>query len=169
MKKFSTKQVSFQVILCDCLVIEQYIEEETKYDRILTGNLLEYILLPRLLEICSRKIKHENPFATIVTQTQNWTQDFCPEADVQALDWFPPRLQLKKIGLEDTNNPQQVGSGNDIREYLHNFAKFVDFIRALSRAFMLKRGGVKAGGKMMLVLPRSLKFQLLKFWVTNFI
>ena len=89
MKKLSTKQVSFQVILCDCLGIEQYIQEETKYDRILTGNLIDYIILPRLLKICSRKLNHENPFATIVTETHNWTRDFCPEVDVQALNWFP--------------------------------------------------------------------------------
>ena len=49
-KKLSTKQVYFQVILCDCLAIGQYIEEETKYDRILTGNLMDYIILPRLLK-----------------------------------------------------------------------------------------------------------------------
>ena len=137
MKKLSTKQVSFQVILCDCLVIEQYIEEETKYDRIITGNLMDYIFLPRLLEICSKKLNHKNPCATIVTHTQNWTRDFCPKADVQALPhWF----QLKKIGLEDTNNPQQVRSGNGIREYLDNSAEFVDFIRALFYAFLVKKG-----------------------------
>ena len=140
MKKLSTKQVSFQVILCDCLGIEQYIQEETKYDRIITGNLMDYIFLPRLLKISSRKLNHKNPCATIVTQTQNWTRDFCPEADVQALDWFPHWLQLKQIGLEDTKSPQQVGSGNGIREYLDNSAEFVDFIRALFHAISVKKG-----------------------------
>ena len=82
MKKMSTKQVSFQIILCDCRLIERHIEEEMKYDRILTSNLMDYIMLPRLLEICSRKLNHENPFATIVTETLNWTRDFCPEADI---------------------------------------------------------------------------------------
>ena len=140
MKKLSTKQASFQVILCDCLVIEQYIEEETKYDRILTGNLMDYILLPRLLKISSRKLNHKNPCATIVTQTLNWTRDFCPEADVQALNWFPDWLQLQITGVEDTNNPQQVDSGNDVREYLDNSAEFVDFIRALFHAFYVEKG-----------------------------
>ena len=139
MKKISTKQVSFQVILCDCMVIEQYIEEETKYDRILTGNLMDYIFLPRLLKICSRKLNHENPFATIVTETQNWTRDFCPKANVEALNEFPHWFYLRNIGLKDTINPQQVGSGNGIGEYLDNSAEFVDFIRALFHAFPVEK------------------------------
>ena len=138
MKKMSTKQVSFQVILCDCRVIEQHIEEETKYDRILTGNLMDYIMLPRLLEICSRKISHENPFATIVTETQNWTRDFCPAGDARpslSLNTF----QLSKTALNDTNNPRQLDSGNGYREYLDNSAVFIDFIRALFHAFSIKK------------------------------
>ena len=139
MKKLSTKQVSFQVILCDCLGIEQYIQEETKYDRIITGNLMDYIFLPRLLKISSRKLNHINPCATIVTYTQNWTRDFCPEADAQSLR-SPDCFQLLVMGLEDANNPQQVGSGNGIREYLDNSAEFVDFIRALFHAISVKKG-----------------------------
>ena len=139
MKKMSTKQVSFQIILCDCLVVEQHIEEETKYDRILTSNLMDYIMLPRLLEVCSRKLNHENPFATIVTETHNWIRDFCPEADIgdsrkisfnMIAQWF----KLKETALEDTNNPRQVDGGLAMREYLDNSAEFIDFIRALFHA-----------------------------------
>ena len=135
MKKMSTKQVSFQIILCDCRVIERHIEEEAKYDRILTGNLMDYIMLPRLLEICSRKISHENPFATIVTETQNWRRDFCPAGDIQPLSL----LQLGITALDDTNNFRQLDSGNSFREYLDNSAVFIDFIRALFHAFCIKK------------------------------
>ena len=143
-KKLSTKQVSFQVVLCDCLVIEQYVEEETKYDRILTGNLMDYIILPRLLEICSRKLSHENPFATVVTETHNWTRDFCPEADFNSSMTMSPymllqSIQMKKTAYEDTKNAQQVEGGNGIREYLDNSAEFVDFIRALFYAYLIKK------------------------------
>ena len=148
MKKLSTKQVSFQVILCDSLEIEQYIEEKTKYDRILTGNLMDYIILPRLLKICSRKLNHENSFATIVTETQNWTRDFCTvlsEADFNSSKTMTPHmvlqlLRLKKTALEDTNNPRQVDGANSYREYLDNSAEFVDFIRALFHAYSIRKG-----------------------------
>ena len=143
MKKLSTKQVSFQVILCDCMVIEQYIEKEIKYDRIITGNLMDYIILPRLLEICSRKLNHENPFATIVTETHNWTRDFCPEADVGAsmsLNTISKACQLTKNAYDDTKNARQLDSGNGFREYLDNSTEFVDFIRALFHAYSTKKG-----------------------------
>ena len=149
MKKLSTKQVSFQVILCDCLGIEKYVEEETKYDRILTGNLMDYIILPRLLKICSRKLNHENPFATIVTETQNWPRDFCtelPEADFNAaMSTLSPNMvsqvfRARKTALEDTKNPRQVDGANSYREYLDNSADFVDFIRALFHAYSIRKG-----------------------------
>ena len=137
MKKMSTKQVSFQVILCDCLVIERYIEDETKYDRILTGNLMDYIILPRLLKICSRKLNHENPFATIVTETHNWTRDFYPKADVSksTID-----LHVIKTAEEDVKNPRKVDGANSYREYVDNSAEFIDFIRALFHAYSIRKG-----------------------------
>ena len=135
MKKMSTKQVSFQVILCDCIVIEQYVEEETKYDRILTSNLMDYTFLPRLLEICSRKLNHENPFATIVTETQNWIRDFCPEASLSS-----NMFELQITAFEDTKNVRQLDSGNGFREYVDNSAEFIDFIRALFHAYFIRNG-----------------------------
>ena len=141
MRKLSTKQVYFQVILCDCMVIEQYVEKETKYDRILTSNLMDYIFLPRLLEISSRKLNHENPFATIVTETLNWIRDFCSEANVKAsLTQFSKSIQLTKRALGDTKNVQQLDSGNGLREYLDNSAEFIDFIRALFHAYSIRKG-----------------------------
>ena len=93
----------------------------------------DYIILPHLLEICSRKSNHENPFATIVTETHNWTRDFCPEASFGNTMQMSPKMfaqcfQLEKTALEDTNNPRQVHGGNALREYLDNSAEFIDFI-----------------------------------------
>ena len=136
-KKLSTKQVSFQVILCDCLLIEQHVEKETKYDRILTGNLMDYIFLPRLLEICSRKLNHGNPLATIVTETQNWTRDFYPKADVENSMSFKT-FELTQTALKDAN-AGQLDSANGFREYQNNSAEFIDFIRALFHASSVEK------------------------------
>ena len=49
MEKLSSKQVSFSIILGDCLKIEKFFHKREKYDRILSSNLMDYILLPELL------------------------------------------------------------------------------------------------------------------------
>ena len=49
MKKLASGQVSFDIVLGDCMKIEEDLNEEEKYDRIVTSNLMDYILLPELL------------------------------------------------------------------------------------------------------------------------
>lgn len=49
MEKLILNQVSFVIILGDCMNIEEYLDDKVTYDRILTSNLMDYILLPNLL------------------------------------------------------------------------------------------------------------------------
>ena len=56
MEKLTSKQVSFDIILGDCVNIEEYLNKETTYDRILTSNLMDYIFLPKLLRYSIFKI-----------------------------------------------------------------------------------------------------------------
>jgi hypothetical protein len=140
MRKLSSKQVHFQILLCDCMVIEQYIDQESKYDRILTSNLIDYIILPDLLKLCSQKLNHGNPYATIVTETHNWTRDFCSEADVNGVSNISECFKLGKTAMEDTKNPQQVqDGGTGMREYLDNSTEFIDFIRALFHTYAIRK------------------------------
>jgi hypothetical protein len=142
MKKLSSKQVRFQILLCDCMAIEQFIDEEAKYDRILTSNLMDYIILPALLKLCSHKLNHGNHFTTIVTEAHNWTRDFYPEADVTGVsDMSAECYKLAKTALGDTKNPQQVQDGTTgLREYLDNATEFIDFIRALFHTYSIRKG-----------------------------
>ena len=55
-EKLSSKQVSFDIILGDCMKIEEFRNKEMTYDRILTSNLMDYILLPELLRYSMLKI-----------------------------------------------------------------------------------------------------------------
>ena len=48
-EKLSSKQVSFDIIIEDCMQLGNILDEKKKYDRILTSNLMDYILLPELL------------------------------------------------------------------------------------------------------------------------
>ena len=49
MQKLNAKQISFDILLGDCMKIEELLKKEEKYDRILTSNLVDYIFLPELL------------------------------------------------------------------------------------------------------------------------
>ena len=49
MEKLTSKQVSFDIIFGDCMKIDEMLSKDDKYDRILTSNLMDYILLPELL------------------------------------------------------------------------------------------------------------------------
>ena len=55
MEKLTSKQVSFDIILGDCVNID-CVNKEATYDRILTSNLMDYILLPELLRYSIFKI-----------------------------------------------------------------------------------------------------------------
>jgi hypothetical protein len=140
MRKISSKLVRFEILLCHCMGLEEFIEDG-KYDRILTTNLMDYIILPDLLKLCSRNLNHDNPFATIVTETQNWTRDFYPEADVAGIsDKILECLKLSKTALEDTKNLRQAqDGGTGLREYLENSTQFIDYIRALFYTYALRK------------------------------
>ena len=56
MEKLTSKQVSFNIILGNCVNIEEYLNKGTTYDRILTSNLMDYILLPEILRYSIFKI-----------------------------------------------------------------------------------------------------------------
>ena len=73
----SKQQVSFQIVLCDCMDIKQHLQMNTLCDRILTSNLMDYIILPSLLKLCSEMLNHSNNCATIITETIMWRDYFC--------------------------------------------------------------------------------------------
>lgn len=52
MKKLNSKQLNFTIILGDCMKIEKILKRDMTYDRILTSNLMDYVLLPELLRYC---------------------------------------------------------------------------------------------------------------------
>ena len=52
MEKLTSKKIKFKIVLGHCMYIEEFLHKEVKYDRILTSNLMDYILLPELLRYC---------------------------------------------------------------------------------------------------------------------
>ena len=160
MDKLSKQQVSFQIALCDCMDIKQHLEEDTVYDRILTSNLMDYVFLPNLLNLCSQKLNHDNHHATIVTETMLWSDVIMPEADIK----FPPKnLQipkLVKIALEDTKRSLFANdAGTSVIEYLDNSWEFFSYLRAMFYANCLKKDR-KGGAKIPIIKELGNEFQL---------
>ena len=159
MAKLSKQQVSFQVALCDCMDIKQHLKEETVYDRILTSNLMDYLFLPNLLNLCSQLLNHDNHHATIVTETLLWSK-FMPQGDIQ----FPPRNMLiphlAKMALEDTKRSSFAqDNGESVIEYLDNSWQFFSYLRALFYANRLQKER-ESGATIPVVKELGNEFQL---------
>ena len=140
MKILSKQQVSFQIVVCDCMDIQQHLEVNTVYDRILTSNLIDYVFLPNLLKLCSQILNHDNNFATIITETMVWARDTIPEGNIL----FPFNIlqipKLAKIAFEDTKRSSSANDGGtSVVEYLENSCEFFSYIRATFYAYRLKR------------------------------
>ena len=141
MKKLSKQQVSFQIVLCDCMDIKQHLEPDTLYDRILTSNLMDYLFLPNLLKLCSEVLNHDNHHGTIITETIVWARDIMPEGGLLFPDSDQPHIsKLTQIALEDTKRSSFADDdGQSVIEYLDNSCAFFNFLRAMFYAHRLKR------------------------------
>ena len=135
-------RISFKAILGNCMEISKYLDPEKKYDRILTSNLSDYIPLPHLLKLCSEKLNYSNPYATIVTETQNWT-NFHPELE---FCFHLLKLKMRERAAKDTGS-RSLPKDYDVmtfREYWDNSNQFIEYIRALFRAFSSNGAGAES-------------------------
>ena len=163
MEKLTSKQVSFDIILGDCLKIDEYLKKEEKYDRILTSNLMDYILLPELLRTYSDKLNRDNPFSTLITECQNWV-NFCPDADVSMMPFTTPvqTAHFRDIVMQDTNDPVLANDGGTtFREYLDNLNEWQDYLRALFYVFHKRYNSGRSGSsKLPILKDLGSEFQL---------
>ena len=138
-KKLSKQQISFQVVLCDCMDFKQHLETNTLYDRILTSNLMDYIILPSLLKLCSEVLNHSSTHASIITETLLWTDEFCPTDMSQAF-----KMKMLKVAKADVKHYPY--SQNDhpasIQEYIDDSCDFYNYLRALFYAYKSREGMV---------------------------
>lgn len=129
MRKLSSRQVRFLIVLYDCEQINNIFDVGIAFDRILTSNLMDYIFLPRLLELCSGLINRHNHHATIVTETMTWTRYIMTKADIDS-DKFKPQLQkLNKILQKDVG--RSLKNPYCMRDYLENSFEFHVYLRSL--------------------------------------
>ena len=139
MKNLSKQQVSFHIALCDCMNIN-HVEMGTVYDRILTSNMMDYVLLPTLLKLCSQILNHDNDLATITTETIVWEKQVMPEAGFSLPAKQLQAPKLTKIAIEDSKRSSLTQEDNGaIIEYLDNSSEFLIYLRAMFYAHRLKR------------------------------
>jgi hypothetical protein len=129
-------QVKFQVVLCDCMDIKQHQETNTFYDRILTSNLMDYIILPVLLKLCSEILNHSNTCATIITETLTWAGDFGQPIRSS-------KSKLTKIAEADVKRYPDFENDHptvtNFLEYVDDSWDFCNYLRALFYSYLLKK------------------------------
>ena len=131
----SKQQISFQVVLCDCTDIKQHLEMNTLYDRILTSNLMDYIILPVILKLCSEMLNHSNTCATIITETLTWAGDFG-----QPINSSP--YELRKIAEADVQRYPDFQNDHpkpSFLEYVEDSWDFYNYLRALFYAYLMEK------------------------------
>ena len=129
--KLRKNQVKFQFILADVRDIETFLPASLKYDRIATSNLWDYCPLTVLLTQFKGFLNGTNPHAVMLTETNNWVQNFMPEV-VHVLPqlWGIDDLILK--ALQDTQNPElaNLSGMSAVVEYFNITSEFLMFLRA---------------------------------------
>ena len=129
--KLKSDQVKLQLILCDVLNIEAFLPTDLRYDRITTSNLWDYRPFNVLLKTFCGFLNSSNPNSLMLTETENWVQDFFPGI-VNVLPYRIGLDELCGIALKDTGNPELVHlSGmTAVVEYLDLSSEFRMFLRA---------------------------------------
>ena len=113
--------------------------------------------------IYSDKLNRDNPYATLITECQNWVE-FCPDADVSAMPCANPvqTAYFSRIVMQDTNNATLANDGGaTFREYLDNSNEWQDYLRALFYLYD-KRNETETSNSSKLPIFKELgkKFQL---------
>ena len=132
--KLATGQVKFHFLLCNCMEMTPFLPPDRKYDRVTTSNIADYVSLTSILDMCKPLLNTVNPSAVIVTEFQNWAEQFT-NLRVEAsriASQMPPKHILRKRVLDDTKNPAIAYStgGVGFTEYHDHSAEFTTFLRA---------------------------------------
>ena len=130
-EKLRKNQVKFQFILADVLNIEKFLPASLKYDRITTSNLWDYCPLTVLLTKFKGFLNGTNPHAVMLTETNNWVQNFMPEV-IHVLPQLWGIDDLIRKALQDTRNPELANSSgmSAVVEYFNITSEFLMFLRA---------------------------------------
>ena len=130
-EKLRKNQVKFQFILGDVLNIKTFLPVSLKYDRISTSNLWDYCSLTALLTQFKGFLNGTNPYAVMLTETDNWVRNFMPEV-VHVLPQLWGIDDLIRKALQDTQNLELANSSgmSAVVEYFNITSEFLMFLRA---------------------------------------
>ena len=131
LEKLSSDQVKFHFVLCDVLNIEASLPTDLRYDRITTSNLWDYCPLTVLLTKFRGVLHESNPYAVLLTETNNWPGNFMPEI-IHVLPYLSGLDELRNRALKDTGNFElaHLSGMNTVVEYRNLTSQFNMILRA---------------------------------------
>ena len=70
--KLATGRVKFHFLLINYMEIARFVTQGSRYDRVATSNIADYVPLPSILDTYKPLLNVRNPFSVIITEFLNW-------------------------------------------------------------------------------------------------
>ena len=131
--KLATGRVKFHFLLCNCMEIARFVPQGSRFDRVTTSNIADFVPLPSILDTYKPLLNVCNPFSVIITEFLNWSvyTDVKKEL-LERAHFMPKGDSFRQKVLEDTKNPAIAYSRayQSLVEYHDHSGKFLQFLRA---------------------------------------
>ena len=124
-------KVKFHFLLSNCMEMIPFLPADLKYDRVTTSNIVDYVPLTSILDVCKPLLNKANPSGVIITEFQNWSQHHTL-FQKELLHYLQITKSFRQQVLQDTKNPAIANSDGRVAfvEYLDHSEEFIQFLRA---------------------------------------
>ena len=131
--KLATGRVKFHFLLCNCMEIARFVAQGSRFDRVTTSNIADFVPLPSILDTYKPLLNVCNPFSVIITEFLNWSvyTDVKKEL-LERAHFMPKGDSFRQKVLEDTKNPAIAYSRayQSLVEYHDHSGEFIQFLHA---------------------------------------
>ena len=124
-------KVKFYFLLSNCMEMTPFLPADREYDRITTSNIVDYVPLTSILDMCKPLLNKANPSSVIVTEFQNWSEHV-QLTQKEFLHYLQMTTSFRQQVLQDTKNPAIANSEGKVAfvEYHDHSEEFTQFLRA---------------------------------------
>ena len=124
-------KVKFYFLLSNCMEMTPFLPADRVYDRITTSNIVDYVPLTSILDMCKPLLNKANSSSVIVTEFRNW----CRHVELiqkELLHYLQMTKSFRQKVLQDTKNPAIAYSDGRVAfvEYHDHSEEFTQFLRA---------------------------------------
>ena len=109
-----------------------FLPADRKLDRVTTSNIVDYVPLTSILDMCKPLLNKENPSSVIITESQNWSEHL-KLIQKEILHYMQMTKSFRQQVLQDTKNPAIANSNGRVAfvEYHDHSEEFTQFLRAV--------------------------------------